>query len=248
MMEDLQDPSGPILNTDYRFGGSLRAQVGLPSGVSVPLLAPRAESSYLFARVTGGHESTHLGDEYSLRAAQEHPTTFERINVSYQWIDASAGLLTVAATQQFRFRAGVIANVLPRRGYYNWEVKDFTISPIGPVTPGHDRDEAYSDFEFRRDAFSESNPASLRARYGWYAGLDVRWRAIYNYHRQSADTPEQREASFNAVLGLAPRKSAHPGLVRVSPYVRWYYGVNPHGQFRNQPHFHIFGLGLHVEH
>ena len=50
MIEDLSDPSGPVVNNDYRFGGMLKVQYGL------------ARQQWLAARLHYGHESTHLGD------------------------------------------------------------------------------------------------------------------------------------------------------------------------------------------
>ena len=34
-----------------------------------------------------GHESTHIGDEFTLGALRVHPTSFIRVNVSYEYYD-----------------------------------------------------------------------------------------------------------------------------------------------------------------
>ena len=69
------DDSNPIINTDYRFGGMLTIEYGLGG------------DRWLGGRVTGGHEHTHLGDECSAAGQREFPNTYERINVSWEFLD-----------------------------------------------------------------------------------------------------------------------------------------------------------------
>ena len=71
VIEDFKDDSNPIVDTDYRFGSMVKGQVGL---------APHWTASFRF--VPWAHESTHLGDEYTILAQAD--AAFERINVSYE--------------------------------------------------------------------------------------------------------------------------------------------------------------------
>jgi hypothetical protein len=72
MIEDFKDESAPIVDTDYRFGSMVKFEYGL------------SDSSWLSVRyVPWAHESTHLGDEYTIAASRQ--PGFERINVSYEY-------------------------------------------------------------------------------------------------------------------------------------------------------------------
>ena len=72
MIEDFDDESNPIVDTDYRFGFMLKLRYSL---------SDQARLAVRF--VPWAHESTHLGDEYTLIAARV--PEFERINVSYEY-------------------------------------------------------------------------------------------------------------------------------------------------------------------
>ena len=72
MIEDHKDESAPIVDTDYRYGFMTKFQYGL------------TEESWLGIRLTPwAHESTHLGDEYTI-IAQRDPA-FERVNPSFEY-------------------------------------------------------------------------------------------------------------------------------------------------------------------
>ena len=66
--------------TDYRAGGMLKATRTLRSGMD------------LHGRFGLGHESTHLGDEFTIIAERVHKDTFERINVSWEYWELAGGL------------------------------------------------------------------------------------------------------------------------------------------------------------
>jgi hypothetical protein len=80
VIEDFKDESAPIVDTDYRFGFMTKFQCGC------------FENMRLGVRfVPWSHESTHLGDEYTIFAAVEDPS-FERINVSYEYWEYGVSL------------------------------------------------------------------------------------------------------------------------------------------------------------
>src|SRR6266446_3385924 len=65
MIEDMgKDDSNPILDTDYRFGGMVKAQWGLKKNLGHARFGVRY--------VPVAHESTHLGDEFTLHAVQNY--------------------------------------------------------------------------------------------------------------------------------------------------------------------------------
>lgn len=118
MIEDFVDNSAPIINTDYRFGVMAKLQHGWNQGEWVAL------------RVFVGHESTHLGDEFSIVGKRTFPREFERINVSWEYIDV--GVLYEREASSFRIGA---TSTLPfGDSYYQTGPGTITESAVGPVT------------------------------------------------------------------------------------------------------------------
>ena len=239
MMESLDDPSAPILNTDYRFGLMLKGEYNLGQA---------GGGRFLSLRLRAGHESTHLGDEYSIRSAREHPAEFERINVSYEYLDGAIGFNGMTSYGNYGSHLGVIHTAKPwHRSYYGvTEVGDYTVSPIQPVTPTTREYEPYLGAELERDkldwnGFKQVPGLRWLQRWGGYVSVDTRSKTIYDYHKSSGTTSDDTQWSTNAVFGIYPHNG---GTVAIQ--ARAYYGVNPHGQFRSQRNFHLFGVGLHL--
>ncbi|MGH7460612.1 MAG: DUF1207 domain-containing protein [Longimicrobiales bacterium] len=232
MIEDFEDDSKPIINTDYRFGGMFKLQYR------------KAAQTFLSTRLFIGHESTHLGDEFSLAGQREHPGTFERINVSWEYID-----LGVQYQRDFpdrghtlRARLGLTTTVPFNDSYYSVDAASATQSAIGPVIESHNSIDPYFGFEYVIDNVLAK--ASGSGAWSVYLSTEIRYRSVYDYHRASADVAEDRQPSINVVLGIQK-----PGgrFDRVSPFLRIYQGVNPHGQFRNQKGFTLVGAGLRLQ-
>ena len=72
MIEDFKDESNPIVDTDYRFGFMVKGQYAWTDQVRLG-----------FRFVPLAHESTHLGDEYTIHASAQ--PGFERVNVSNEY-------------------------------------------------------------------------------------------------------------------------------------------------------------------
>jgi hypothetical protein len=217
VIQDLRDHSVPIVNNDYRYGVMIKAQYGL------------APARWLSARIHVGHESTHLGDEFSIVGERAFRTTFERINVSWEYLDA--GLLYERVDgETFRsIRAGVTANL--RGSYYSTDLNSITFSARGPVIPSRNREDPYVGAEVMRPRVIGS--------WDGYASAELRWRSVYDYHRVSRNTHEARQASINVIAGTKIN-----GSNKASPFIRYYHGVNPHGQFRNQRDYTEVGIGV----
>lgn len=225
MLEDLVDNSGPIVNTDYRFGGMLKVRYGLP------------RSRWLAARLLVGHESTHLGDEFSIVGARRFPRSFERINVSWEFADLGV-LYEHSATIPWNARAGATVNL--RGSYYSTDQGSVTESALGPVVPSKNRIDPYVGFEMSRE---ELFTLTSLGSFDGYASVEVRWRSVYEYHRPRRDVSEERQLSTNVIIGIR-KTGTDRGFGRASPFVRFYHGVNPHGQFRNQKDYTEFGVGV----
>jgi hypothetical protein len=75
-----------------------------------------------------------------------------------------------------------------------------------------------------------------------YLSAELRWRSIYDYHKARPEDNEERQASLNLIGGL--KREEPPRFGALSPFIRFYHGVNPHGQFRNEKNFTEVGIGL----
>jgi hypothetical protein len=228
MIEDLVDDSAPIVNTDYRFGLMAKVRYALTTKKS------------LAARVFVGHESTHLGDEFSIVGQRRFRQTFERINVSWEYLDLGVLYEWQAWPGIWNVRGGATMTLPFHDTYYATDPGSITESPLGPVTPSKNWVDPYGGLEVTWEEFF---PGKSSVGYDLYLSSELRWRSIYDYHKTRPDAAEDRQASLNLILGVKKNPSSK-GFGRVSPFVRYYHGVNPHGQFRNQENFTEYGVGL----
>ena len=233
LVEDLsKDPSAPVLNTDYRFGGMIKAQYGLADKSGM------RESHIGLRYVPIAHESTHIGDEFILGATRKYGSTFERVNVSYQYWELGGSFETSVldvvntGTLRMMFRGGVVREAFHHGiGWYDTNL----LQPDGAtVTPSNRNIEPY----FGVEAFYV--PASWTS--GPFVSFDDRNRTIYTYHRASPAVPENTLWSANIMAGW--REEKNDRRFQPSYFVRYYHGVNPAGQFRSQPNYQLFGVGL----
>lgn len=222
-LEDFVDNSAPIVNTDYRFGGMIKARYGLKN------------ARWLAARLHFGHESTHLGDEFSIVGQRVFPRSFERINVSWEYVD----LGVLYETPGWGVRGGVTTTLPFNDSYYTTDPAGITQSPLGPVTPSANWCDPYLGFEVLRPRQFQIK----KTRFDVYYSGELRWRSIYDYHKADPDASEERQASINLIAGVKETGDAK-GFGRASPFIRFYRGVNPHGQFRNQKSYKEFGIGV----
>lgn len=236
MIEDLgKDPSNPILNTDYRFSGMLKAQVGLPDHWA------GTTDSHIGLKFQFGHESTHIGDEFTINALRLNGNQFLRVNVSYEYYDLGGSFEPNFGRQQWKFRGGDIWLWHPDKGWYSRDL----LQPFGKFIAGSKRNhEPYGGVEL----FVEpKNGTGL----GFIGSLDVRNRTIYQYNIVPSiaftNKPEPTQVSVNLMGGVRQIRQGPGFLGRIQPtyYLRYYHGVNPNGQFRNQSNYTLFGFGVH---
>ena len=235
MVEDMgKDESNPILNTDYRFGGMLKAQVGLPDKWG-PIQQGHIGLRYVFL----AHESTHVGDEFTLAATRIYGDKFQRVNVSYEYWELGGSFEPNFEFRdkklnrlEMKFRYGLIRPYNQQKGWYTSEL----LQPPGThATPSVRNFEPYADFE----AFLAPDPD--KGTLGPFVSLDFRNRTVYGYNRP-VGTQEQVEGSLNIMAGV--RQIRAGAAIRPSYYLRYYHGVNPAGQFRSQSNYQLYGFGV----
>jgi len=220
MIEDFKDESAPIVDTDYRFGLMLKLQYAI------------ADEMRLGVRfVPWAHESTHLGDEYTLIASRQPDLTFERINVSFEYREYGFSLegdSLFAEGDNWVVRHGGIG-LWGSDGYYS---NSLLGSDAPDLTPSRKNYEPSFGVEYRAVAW--------RGRQT-YVSVDARHKLVYTYH-QSLDTPERRQLSWTMQAGRAvPDNTSGAPLKQY--FVQIYRGVNPYGQLRSQSDYWSFGIG-----
>jgi hypothetical protein len=219
VIEDFKDESNPIVDTDYRFGFTTKFQWCC--------LGEKVRLGLRF--VPWRHESTHLGDEYTIFASRD--PLFERVNVSHEdWEYGvsfeGSGLFNEDDT--WIARQGGSA---PRGsgGYYSDHLLG---SDLATLTPSTKNFEPSFGFEYRTPEW--------RGRQN-FVSVWAQNRLIYNYH-QTLENPEQRQLSWNIHAGrMVPEGTT--GFPLQQYFVFFYYGVNPYGQLRSQRDFWAAGLG-----
>ena len=163
MIEDFSDDSNPIINTDMRFGTTIKAQVGLST---------RADKALSFRITPFAHESTHIGDEFALTAIQD--ASFRRVNVSYEYFEYAVAYDTLTSRI-----GGGIRQVYGLDGYYSREA----FGPGGPTTVALSR----RDFDFW---LAYERRFEKKAARDWFLSLHAEpLKPVYNYGLLHDDTP-----------------------------------------------------------
>ena len=221
MIEDLQDKTAPILDTDYRFG--------LLSRGTFPVSGLQNRARMLIGfKAFVGHESTHIGDEFVTLQRKAHASTFFRVNVSYEYFDLAATWDEFLTNWSYSLRGGFTRLAPWKDGFYDLE-------PLEGLCP--------EDQKCLRAAQERTEPYSMgevRWRNGWFLSADVRWKIIYPY---LPELESGRRGSMNVVAGTKLGGWSSPSN-RPAIFGRGYFGVNPHGQFRNQLGFWEYGFGI----
>jgi len=225
MMEDFLDVSNPILNTDYRFSVMGKAQAGI------------GEEAWMGLRIQVGHESTHLGDEFTHEAVRNRPD-FERINVSYEYWELGLSFdKTLAEDHKVTLRLGGIGLLDNRKGFYSDSLLD----------ESRELPRSRKNFEPIAGVEYELQRACPVIGWGPFLSVDLRDKTVYDYHKASAGQLEETQLSVNALVGLHRLETRYGEKGSPEFYVRYYYGVNPHGQFRSQKDYSLVGLGYRVD-
>ena len=218
MIEDHKDDSAPIVDTDYRYGFMAKFQYGF------------TESTWLGVRFTPwAHESTHLGDEYTIATARQ--PGFERVNVSFEYYEYGLSFEKIVGSDDFTIvlRHGGI-NLWGDDGYYS----DNLLGDDAPILSVSQKNyEPSFGFEVR----------------GWnwrnreiFVSLDLRHKLQYAY-RRAPGQEETKHWSQSWAIGRAVPENTR-GIPLREYYLHIYKGVNPYGQLRSQNDFWSAGVGL----
>lgn len=244
VLEEFKDPSAPIINSDYRFSLATlkfrRVQKAFGRG-------PNHADYFDVKADLYHHESTHLGDEFVIGAQRQFPDTFERINVSYEFWDVAGSYewRRLKAPDggedefsRYMVRGGLLGVLPHAKGYYS----DHTLEPESRTIARSERNlEPYVQVEYWAPHRLPKGADAPR-RWAPFVSVDARYKTVYDYLKASDDVSEDKQWSLNALVGF--RTDADSPLSVKDVYVRFYNGINPHGQLRNQRDYTTFGLGI----
>lgn len=226
MIEDFRDKSNPILNTDYRFAWlQFKAQRGFSYG-------------RWGLKLQSGHESTHLGDEFSLaarRSAQERqqevtagraaapncagpfsggtsrPECFERINVSYEYWEYG-----ISFEKDRSLGSGTSA------ASEHFTLRTGGIGLLRPYKGYYEGELLEAGIGGRTSISRSSNnfEPSLAAEwyrakeYRWllkrgpFVSLDTRYSKVYDYNKRTRHDPDWEAMVIQSACGNAPSWTA----------------------------------------
>lgn len=211
----------PILNQDYRVAGAVKL---------AKAVTPRDLISF---KAQFGHESTHLGDEFVVLAIDRFGDDFLRVNVSYEYLEWGGNWdhFFGAERQHSLSLRGSVVQALTLGGAPGWYSPNTEDGRF--IFPSAVNYEPAFGVEYLPQGSSGWRP---------FVSYEGRQRVVYDYFKTSADQREDTQFTSSLVVGWRSLKWGTRGMPDV--IARAYYGVNPHGQFRSQANFWMFGFGL----
>jgi hypothetical protein len=223
LVDMFEKSTAPVINNDYFFGFSFsllkRLKHNQLKNVGLQLVP-------IF------HESTHLGDEFVMHGQALVPD-FKRINISSEAWEFAFVLNDPDTIQSnlLSLKAGMHGLWFPSDGYYGLD----SLEIGGAEVPMSSKQFEY----FVQMNYQQTEGVLCSKRWMQEISVEARNRVKFAYDYESQ---EERLWSVNLYLGyrhlLKNRKSS------LGFYVRYYYGINPHGQMRNTADFQSIGYSI----
>jgi len=230
-----EDVTAPVLNTDYQAGMELNYLYHINRNFIKNL-------GVKFIPVL--HESTHIGDEITIyRINRNFPIT--RVNVSYEVTEIALQLNDPMNEnrENLSFKLGTKYLLNPNKGWYFATKEDADTLKIADSKRWI---EPYFQIQYQKTKgflatqnlmFVLSTDFRMRIKFGYP------YYTINNNNVIENSNNEEYSPSVNFLLGWK-YKNADSSLSRIGFYLRTYYGINYHGQFRNQDQFKFMGISI----
>lgn len=232
----LEERTAPILNTDYRFAL-------IEFNYSRTLNHSRIKNMG-FRFIPFFHESTHIGDELVISKLSDS-IPFSRINVSYETFELALIINDPYHQKIKNHSARLGAKVLwnPQKGYYT--VDSLEVSDLLEINPSQRWIEPYLQYQFQNPEgwlsndymmFVFSQDFYLRVRYGYGSYFTGKFGDL-----QYKEKGEAYQLCSTTMIGWkfynSKKELSNTGL-----FFKLYFGINPHGQFRNIPVYPWLGV------
>jgi hypothetical protein len=214
---DFDTPSFDVINTDFRIGLGVASR--LPGALDNIAL-----------RLKGFHESTHIGDEFILRAMAG--PAFRRYNVSYEALEFFAAFDWHVEPSKKFFKFNYLRLYGGGR-YLNKTAFEEFFELENPLrTKSKDEWQGGGEFFFKLGAL----PNQKIVRFGELLKQIITPQHLavaadfYYRDRYAVSTPA-KQCDVNLACGLVYGNYFERGRT-TKLLVNYYNGVNPHGQFR----------------
>jgi len=229
--------TSPVINTAWRFG---TPEAGFIFRLdSPPALLPSFDLRNWAVKVSFfKHESTHLGDELTIyRKDKAMPIT--RIDVLCNYAEL---ILTVndpdgSYSLNHGFKFGLLFNYGFKTGWYR------TLDPEANsslVEKSRFPFEIYAQYQFQSPLFYRGFQFIGSAEWR----LRERFKYPYSYSAGGGGGKPNLVNCFNLFAGVRYDNPATANASKIGAGVRYYYGLNPYGQFRSMPRYSQWGLAL----
>ncbi len=223
LIDMFEETTAPVINTDYFFG--LKA-------AAVKYIDNPYIRNIGLKLVPIFHESTHIGDEFSIHGYNDLPG-FRRVNVSYEAWEIAAVINDPDTIKSNLFSAKVGFHGLwnTAKGYYTTD----SLEAKNVMAPPSEKNyEYYLQLNLQR---TKGFLSSER----WMNIVSVEANNRLNFSYDGA-VKETRSWNINLYVGwkYISEKSGH----NVGFFFRYYAGIMPYGQFRNTGGYRYAGLSV----
>lgn len=231
-----EERTSPILNTDYT--------VALPEFNYSRVLPKSKINNIGFRFIPVFHESTHIGDEFIISKLQDS-IPFFRVNVSYQTFELTT-MIKDPYNEKIKnhcIKAGAKFLWNRTKGYYTVDSNEMN-TPVH-IDPSSRWIEPYLQYQYQNPNARLSNDGMM-----FIFSLDFHLRVRYGYGSYSRndkgeiinDNPgESYQLCTTGMAGWRFYKK-DMSLSNTSLFLKGYWGLNPHGQFRNIPTYPWLGI------
>jgi hypothetical protein len=215
--------TAPVINTDYFFG--LKA-------AAVKYMDNPYIRNIGLKVVPVFHESTHIGDEFSIHGYNDLPG-FRRVNVSYE-----AWEIAAVINDPDTIKSNLISAKVGFHGLWNTSKGYYTTDSLetkGVLAPPSEKNyEYYLQLNLQR-----TRGFLCSDRWMNIVSIEANNRLKFSYDEAVKET---RSWNINLYLGwkYMSQKSGH----NVGFFFRYYAGIMPYGQFRNTGGYRYAGLSI----
>jgi hypothetical protein len=234
--------TSPIINTSYRFG---MFDLGFIYRLDTPLsVFPHFYIYNWTVKLSSfKHESTHIGDELSIHRIG---MPIKRVDVAYNFAELVFTLNDPDSHPRSNhgFKLGFLVHYEFRNGWYTVKEPD---GSADDVERSRIPFELYTQYQYQSPLFARgfqiiaSTEYRLRERYKYpfaYGAVnDSSGREIL-YTTGSNNLAH----CFDFLVGIRHDNQKPNYFSKIGIAARYYYGINPYGQFRSMPKYHQVGM------
>ena len=232
-----EEETSPVINVSYRFSAFDAAFIYRLD--NSPQVFP---GFYIFnwgLRLSlFKHESTHIGDELTIHRKNNEKFDIARIDARTNFLEMIFILNDPDGQSRLNhgFKFGFIFNYSD--GWYAAFESEVTDTDL--VGSSRFPFEIFTQYQFQSPLFSIGFQFIVSAEYR------LREQFNYPYYNDKKDLVLGKENvlahCFNLFTGIRYDNQKNSFFSKIGVGLRYYYGINPYGQFRSMPDYHQFGL------